>query len=738
VFDVILVAGEPGDTEVVNASASTTAVTVGPPMPPELRLASIASPIVTDDLPKTIRFSGTSTPHDAPMMLVQYLVDGGTSQQFPTVHDDGGNFANFSVTLPVPPGVHSVMFRGMDRFGTTNLGGDLHQTVEVRRATPLGDGPKTLGGAATTSSVTSWTRLEPQSNGADLGLSSRARVFDPLWMLARQWQMGEFQAEDAGSPVQVRARATNSKLSRCQIGPIPSGTVQAPAYDPALTPLEALVERRRMRAADDKDPRMLVFAIDAGLHFLRMLELVVPNKVYRATLVTRLAFQKPTPPTGITFDDATDRYVRSMVGRAPDGRILAALLRGIGPAQFVLDTTLKLAAADQPKVQDVAARWLAWYDSLYSEPADPKEDAWDPSRLEYSMSVAARLPGNVADDLTLSATEVDGSLLDWSSFDRNLIGKLGTTADQTAKSVVVAAVPSPLSFPGAPAPRFWEIEDASVAYGLVPVGPTDIAHLLMIEYASSYGNDWFVVPMTLPVGSITRIDSLVVTDTFGVRSLLRPIGDPALPLPNFSMWQNSDPDPQNARHVITNHFFLAPTLNRTLDSAPTEEIHFLRDEMANVAWAIERSTESPIERATQRYEAQDAAVADPVPGVTPSTLPRYLLSSTVPPNWIPLLPVQPTASNPKQSLLRKGAILQPDGSGAVHHAKGELLTSVANLLIYDEEVPREGVRITRQRRASRWTDGSTWVWTSLRNQVGSGEGSSALRFDSVQDQAPPD
>ena len=127
-----------------------------------------------------------------------------------------------------------------------------------------------------------------------------------------------------------------------------------------------------------------------------------------------------------------------------------------------------------------------------------------------------------------------------------------------------------------------------------------------------------------------------------------------------------------------------------------------------------------------------------MPGVTPSTLPRYLLSSTVPPNWIPLLPVQPTASNPKQSLLRKGAILQPDGTGAVHHAKGELLTSVANLLIYDEEVPREGVRITRQRRASRWTDGSTWVWTSLRNQVGSGEGSSALRFDSVQDQAPPD
>ena len=43
-----------------------------------------------------------------------------------------------------------------------------------------------------------------------------------------------------------------------------------------------------------------------------------------------------------------------------------------------------------------------------------------------------------------------------------------------------------------------------IAYGLMPVGPTDLAQLMMIEYASSYGNDWFVVPLTLPVGSLTR------------------------------------------------------------------------------------------------------------------------------------------------------------------------------------------------------------------------------------------
>ena len=109
----------------------------------------------------------------------------------------------------------------------------------------------------------------------------------------------------------------------------------------------------------------------------------------------------------------------------------------------------------------------------------------------------------------------------------------------------------------------------------------------------------------------------------------------------------------------------------------------------------------------------------------------------MPPNWIPLLPVQipnpafPTTAGQILSRLKRGAVLQPDGSKKVHNATGEVLGSLGNQLLYDEEVPREGARITRQRRMARWTDGSTWLWTSFRNQAGQGEGSSQLRFDQV-------
>jgi hypothetical protein len=563
-------------------------------------------------------------------------------------------------------------------------------------------------------------------------------------MLTRQWQMGEFQAEDAGTPIQARVRATSATLTRCYSGELPAPTgattaIAAPAYDPTRTPLEVLVERRRMRAADPNDARMLTFAVEAGLHFLRMLELQSLSKSYRAAFLTKLALQPLAPASSALIDDATSRYMQSMVGRAPDGRQLAAILRTTGAAQLVLDPVLNIAAADRAEVQLTATAWLTWYDSMYSEPAGPSKDAWNPSRLEYALAVGTRLSANASDEMTFSATEVDGPI-DWSAFEVDTQTSLTTSNDQSFTSLVEAIIPAPVNFAGAPAPRFWEMEDARIAYGLVPVGPTDLAHLLMIEYASTYGNDWFVVPLTVPVGSVTRVDSLVVTDTFGVRSLVRPIGDPALPTPYFSLWQSTYKNPPSsaAAKVAANRFFLPPTLSRTMDSAPLEDVLFMRDEMANLAWAIERTVESPIERPAQRYEAADAVPPDSSADSTSTGLPRYLLSSQVPPNWIPLLPVQlPNPSQPPNtpgqilSRLKRGAVLQPDGSKTVHAATGEVLLSLADLLLYDEEVPREGARVTRQRRLARWTDGSTWLWTSFRNQVGQGEGSSGLKFDQV-------
>jgi hypothetical protein len=495
-----------------------------------------------------------------------------------------------------------------------------------------------------------------------------------------------------------------------------------------------MVERQRMRAADATDARMLTLAVEAGLHFLRMLELDPTGRKYRTAFLGRYTMQPlPTQPLPAS-DNATLRLVQTMVGRAPDARRLASAFRHPPLQQIVFEPALNIAAVDVAAVRQLATAWLAWYDSLFTEPDGPADDAWNAPRLEYGLSVATRLSAAPGDALTLTATEFDGGRLDWSSFDIDKKFSIDTVGDHTFSALNATVVPSPVSVRGAPAPRFWELEDATIAYGLVPAGPTDLAHLIMIEYASTYGNDWYIVPLTLPVGSVTRVDSLVVTDTFGVRSLLRPIGNPALPEPYFSLWQLATQrhagDPVGA--PIRNRFFLPPTIGRSIDAAPLEDVLFMRDEMANLAWAIERSIESPAETPVNL-----TTPAPPTDAAPPSATPRYLLSTPVPDHWIPLLPVQLNDHGQLVSRLKRGALLQPDGTKRVHQARSETLNALVDSLLYDEEVPREGVHITRRRRTARWIDGSTWVWTAFRSEVGSGEGSAGLRFDHLEGEGRP-
>src|SRR6266545_576336 len=83
-----------------------------------------------------------------------------------------------------------------------------------------------------------WNRLEPRPRQVELDRVLQARVHDALWMLTRQWQLGEFHAEDTGSPVLATIARRTFAISKVRLGagpPVP--------YDPAIGPLEPLVER---------------------------------------------------------------------------------------------------------------------------------------------------------------------------------------------------------------------------------------------------------------------------------------------------------------------------------------------------------------------------------------------------------------------------------------------------------------------------------------------------------------
>jgi hypothetical protein len=58
-----------------------------------------------------------------------------------------------------------------------------------------------------------WTRLEPQSRGGNPSPGLEARMHDPLWLLARQWQFGEFHGEDAGTPLTAHIETAGARVT---------------------------------------------------------------------------------------------------------------------------------------------------------------------------------------------------------------------------------------------------------------------------------------------------------------------------------------------------------------------------------------------------------------------------------------------------------------------------------------------------------------------------------------------
>src|SRR5499427_11125845 len=87
-------------------------------------------------------------------------------------------------------------------------------------------------------SVTIWNRLEARPRTIAFDRALRAEVRDALWMLAKQWQMGEFRGSDAGSPVFAKLQIDTTRLTKYR----PDGqATQAFEYE---VPLEAKVERR--------------------------------------------------------------------------------------------------------------------------------------------------------------------------------------------------------------------------------------------------------------------------------------------------------------------------------------------------------------------------------------------------------------------------------------------------------------------------------------------------------------
>jgi hypothetical protein len=78
----------------------------------------------------------------------------------------------------------------------------------------------------------------------------------------------------------------------------------------------------------------------------------------------------------------------------------------------------------------------------------------------------------------------------------------------------------------------------------------------------------------------------------------------------------------------------------------------------------------------------------------------------------------PPGGGPAQPVPPIGRILTPTAVGPGQRYQ-----------VFEEEVTRAGVRLTRVPVRTRWSDGSTHLWIMRCKLASRGEGSSGLRFD---------
>jgi hypothetical protein len=579
-------------------------------------------------------------------------------------------------------------------------------------------------------SLTYWSRLEPRPRSYSLEEGLSARIRDPLWMLARQWQMGEFQGEDAGSPSHVEITARTSKI----LGPMKGGDAPE-GIKIKERPLEVLVE-------DEAFTPDLSIKVELGQTFEALLSQKLTEAKVSVSRIKKIseAFRAEYPiklPSEDELSKMVDheavRFLRVCAGRALDG---IALYKEAASALPSMPSRPSIDPKYKAPVKAALEELVLWVHEVFRDLSLDDPSDWKPERLEYGSNVAAARGD--AGQVTLSAEPDSSGDLDWYAFDLDEEIPVGTPPSGSVSTFSTNVVPAHVKFRGMPNPRWWDFERWTTDFGDIRPDKLDIARLVVMEFMLVHGVDWFMMPMEQEVGTLCKVENLVVKDVFGGLTQIKRTDEQAVA--GNSSWTLFSTSHKGEKSKVADFFVLSPSVSVAKKTGPViEDIRFLRDETANMSWAVEHTTEDGLGQPWLGYERNQAIASskpqNEVNKPDPSVPLTYQIQTPVPENWIPFIPMSIDAQKGR-FMLQESAMLDVDeGELKPIEPLGRILQP-ANLpagqeiyRIFEEEVPRAGARVYRERCRSRWIDGSTHIWINRRMAAGTGEGSSGLKFD---------
>jgi hypothetical protein len=554
-------------------------------------------------------------------------------------------------------------------------------------------------------SITYWNRLEPRPRARNLNETLAAPLRGATWLMTRQWQFGEFQGEDAGSPAFSTITAAYEPLT----GWRGQGDWQPLGLD---RPLETTLLAEPFSTDD------LSLQVELAIGFERELRAQPGLSSARADLVLEELRRHVPLGEAAPADVEAQRLRLVCAPRSFNGIALFESSRSEPPA---LPPAVNIDPADLNAVQGAQRAFAKSVAATYGSFGSGDPSAWRPERLEFDGAVTSNT--DTRTDFRLMP-ELNASL-DWYCVDR--IETAGDAPSGESTPLRRSVIPVHVGFRGMPNARWWDFESGESDYGDLRVDRRDVAKLVVMDFMLIHGNDWFVIPLEQPIGTALRIDQLAVTDVFG-STVLVPKADEA-----DRLWTLFSCSSAGNPTAMTPKLVRLPSAGSALQvGEPIEDVRFFRDETANLVWSVEHTLPSG---SGEPWPGQERSAAMPRPVAPPaSTGLRYSIQTDVPLNWIPFVPVTLDAVS-GEIALERAAMLDASVSPPQPIAPmGKILRPEPQpYQVREEEISRAGVRVVRVACRSRWIDGSTHVWMTRMRLAAAGEGSGGLLFDSALD-----
>lgn len=607
-----------------------------------------------------------------------------------------------------------------------------------------------------------FTRIEPRARDKDYKKALSFEVFDPLWMLCRQWQYGRFKAADGGSPVMVKVMSMRKKMDNVLRG---NGEKMKYSTD---VPLEREVEKQNIELTP-------YVSVESAMYFKKL----ITNVEKKSTIIKSLLKDFPLDSTPEEKEesletlkdkknDALNKFLKFYVSRSFDGVKLY---------DAIVANKIKSSSSVKKYAKTQLVEYKEWFKNKFypclNDGGNESKDCWNIRKLGYETEVTQGKNCYVAEDY-------DSGKLSWYSFDKKGIGEATCKKDDIK---MLSYIPTPANIPGAPASRLWEFEGRKVNMGDYENPYNFIGSVAMMQYITMFSNDWMIVPLETETGTVLDVNGIMVKDSFGDRHYINKsaqyIDELAFKSEYKKTHSNCTTDVLNKEFeklsytdrwdmfgcsyndaYATQNFttsrglFFPPTVLRCEESRPIEEVQFLRDEMANMVWGVETTLNNKCggtmdgktfsDSILSEVDETNLAAAGSNEPITKDEEAEYslLIQNRVPMNWIPFLPEQIPGSCREIAFRRaRMPIFYNDGKEDSCYKSVRPSTSllriekdgnkVKPLYINEEELASCGVKVVKTAQRTRWFLGKSFNWVGNREIISEYQANSGLMFDEL-------